>query len=1236
MKFGAITSIVGAIAIFLSSALSAAPNTPFVSEDVRSLAGKCFRVLVQQDRFGDIYMSEARLSAQRGIERSVNAYFHPTDIGEYVLFFSDNPSGTNDLGLGFGYLGHTRGFGGRTDSNVEPVGRTPYTQRDFVFRVTDVPSPSENTVVTFQSLRELERGRPSFLSGNLGGFIYMDPLTGELADRQEFELVPIGANEPCMSYPEMQQPTVDLAFSGDTNALENSGSSIRGWIDGHNHLTSYEGFGGRLIHGAAFAIGGPAEALQDSVIAHGDQGRLDLVGSALSGAGGGFLSGSGTEGWPTFRDWPYAQSVSHGQYYYLWIKRAYYSGQRMMVVDITENEVFCEGLGVIRRFARGFGSALETNNALLSTFLAGAATALTFFVGRDFDQNVYECDVTDRIQRQVATLRNLERYIEAQSGTTGGGFFKIVTSPSEARTVIAQGKLAVVIGVELSETLSCGVRDAVCTPQIVDDRLDELYDLGIRSLFPIHKFDNQFGGVHLDSAYVSFGNRISSREFFNTEACEEGVISNENLDGPPSIPITDELSVPPNILRLFLSALFQTPIEADELNYDADADLCNKRGLTPLGAYLVNTLIDRGMLIEVDHASFDAANEILNIAEAREYSGVIASHNWTHSTTTSIDDLGQMTERILELGGFASMITDPAMQARMLNAHNYVTQNTNFLAGIGIGSDFSGLHPQPAPGNEDFYGNVDYPYVSEFGFEFDKQESGERIWDYNTDGLAHYGMLADFIQDTRINQPAVYESLMNSAEAYLQTWERAEANTNTEYVNFAPPQVSITARENLADPDNRTCMDVQGQRMTLVDNLLVRGKPCRDFGLDQQWIYNSETKELQNMVDTKFCLNRLNFQLRTLACDAQEKAQGYWHYFDNRLASASNQQSPLLLRGDSNRNEAGVQRGIRVAVRSFGTDSQWILRPSSDYNRPVMFHAVAGSGKCLGFTGINTRLEMQRCEGKDYQHWYYNIQTNTIHTQALNKELCMQVREATPRDGSRIDLADCNPSDTRQQFSREGLLFASIANRNLAIDNGGGAREPVMRRLNADNRSQQWVAGLSFRTSNNFYAPSSIANVVGSNDRGWLADLSCEASEVLVGVSGRVGWAIDQVGVVCARTDDTGNWIGNFEAPLDAEFQGGNGGNPFFEVCPAGQSVASLDVWQGYRSNSNNVGGIRLGCRDLSARREVTGRTTSGNRVGITNTNFAGTSQCTGNNAASGLAGRFEGPFNRLALKCYN
>ena len=67
--------------------------------------------------------------------------------------------------------------------------------------------------------------------------------------------------------------------------------------------------------------------------------------------------------------------------------------------------------------------------------------------------------------------------------------------------------------------------------------------------------------------------------------------------------------------------------------------------------------------------------------------------------------------------------------------------------------------------------------MNEFGLIFDRQVSGNRTFNLNRDGMAHYGMLADQIQDIREHSgPEAYEAIMKSAEGYLQMWERAEAN----------------------------------------------------------------------------------------------------------------------------------------------------------------------------------------------------------------------------------------------------------------------------------------------------------------------------------------------------------------------------------------------------------------------------------------------------------------------------
>jgi microsomal dipeptidase-like Zn-dependent dipeptidase len=57
-----------------------------------------------------------------------------------------------------------------------------------------------------------------------------------------------------------------------------------------------------------------------------------------------------------------------------------------------------------------------------------------------------------------------------------------------------------------------------------------------------------------------------------------------------------------------------------------------------------------------------------------------------------------------------------------------------------------------------------------------KYGMGPRRFDFNTDGMAHYGLLPDFMQDLQNVglSPAAFGSLFSSAEAYIETWEKAE------------------------------------------------------------------------------------------------------------------------------------------------------------------------------------------------------------------------------------------------------------------------------------------------------------------------------------------------------------------------------------------------------------------------------------------------------------------------------
>src|SRR3546814_6770142 len=68
------------------------------------------------------------------------------------------------------------------------------------------------------------------------------------------------------------------------------------------------------------------------------------------------------------------------------------------------------------------------------------------------------CDEMASVRLQAQRIRELERYIDAQSGGPGEGWFRIVDDPDEARAVANQGKLAVVLGIEGAEPLGCSDR----------------------------------------------------------------------------------------------------------------------------------------------------------------------------------------------------------------------------------------------------------------------------------------------------------------------------------------------------------------------------------------------------------------------------------------------------------------------------------------------------------------------------------------------------------------------------------------------------------------------------------------------------------------------------------------------------------------------------------------------------------------------------------------------------------
>jgi hypothetical protein len=449
---------------------------------------------------------------------------------------------------------------------------------------------------------------------------------------------------------------------------------------------------------------------------HGTEGRLDYTGNLLRG--GSPTGTHNTHGWPTFAGWPVYNTQTHQQTYYVWLQRAWEAGERLVVAQTVDDQPLCE---------------LEPRR------LGG-------------------CDETRSIEAQIRELRALQDYVDAQSGGRGRGWFRIVETPAQARQVIGQGKLAVIIGIESSDPFGCTVvlQQTHCTRADVERGLRNYIRLGVRGMFVAHWINNAFSGAALESGskglFINILQRLQTGAYFTTSACP----------GPgQGAPV---LTLPKSILA-FLAGFFPAarPIAAQGMPSYPSGLQCNNVGLSGLGRYLIERMIAHHMLIEVDHLSEEARDTVLAIAEQAHYP-LISSHNGTGGTWTPAE-----LRQLRSIGGYASVTPDqgPALAAKIIAMSSY-----GFRA-VGIGTDTGGFASLPAPLKS---ATLRYPFQSFDGrVTFARERTGTRTFDLNRDGVAHYGLIPDLLAEMQRgpNGRRAMSLLFGSAEAYLETWERA-------------------------------------------------------------------------------------------------------------------------------------------------------------------------------------------------------------------------------------------------------------------------------------------------------------------------------------------------------------------------------------------------------------------------------------------------------------------------------
>lgn len=570
---------------------------------------------------------------------------------------------------------------------------------------------------------------------------------------------------------------------------------LSGWVDLHTHPMSHLAFGGKVFHGGpdvgsllpavhvpkqGFDLDPRPVCLTDHRAANmnealgidspthgglnqsrcGDENRRFLIG-AMAGMLLGHLHEVGDRiGAPTFDHWPAWDDILHQKMWVDWIRRAHQGGLRVMV-------------------------ALSHNNRTLADAV----------VGNSCSTAPITC-VTDDVKSSNLQIEEMKAFVRRHSD-----FMEVALTAADVQRIVSQQKMAVILGVEIDNIGNFNLLpEGALQPVMILMELKRLYDTGVRYIFPIHITDNTFGGTgfyNSDFNWATYRESMYPSHLAVTKSPGVGnfwsvtcALAGEEIGFQVKGFFDAEWGFAAGVRHTRLGI---SPDKYPPKSPDCTAGHRNTKGLTPFGRVAIKEMMRLGMIIDIDHMSHLSAEEALSIAEGIPNGGypIVSGHNGIrdqnieHSNSENQRTLAQLA-RIGCLNGMFGLGTDQGdaldwavhyMQA--FNAMGLPTDKCPNKSSLGpgrvaFGTDTGTLGKTPKPRNVDLYSKPGFPQSG-------SPKVGATVWDYNKDGVAHYGMFADFVKDVRTspgNQDLVDNRLMRSADYFYRMWQKIEAQKN--------------------------------------------------------------------------------------------------------------------------------------------------------------------------------------------------------------------------------------------------------------------------------------------------------------------------------------------------------------------------------------------------------------------------------------------------------------------------
>lgn len=589
--------------------------------------------------------------------------------------------------------------------------------------------------------------------------------------------VPPGSNEWAVASYYEPGPVSTPAAEFPKTRLTTDVMLLSGWADLHTHPMINLAFGGKLVHGGVdvgsllpqdLTCHGPTRAtsidhaLGEDRPSHGgwnafnfpcgDELRKLLIHEFQQGNHA-LLTNNPGRGYPDFLDWPKWDDITHQKMWYEWIRRARDGGLRVMV-------------------------ALATNNRTLGDAVSGPGDGPT----------------DDKASGDLQ-LTEIKSFVARHPD-----FMEVALGAADVKRIVQANKIAVVLGVELDN-----IGDFNQLPPqllafpgpgeaIINGEILRLYNAGVRYVLPIHVMDNAFGGtaIYKDDFNTANQRETADHHYWEIECADVGDDITHTYTE-----VNDPLRAAGAFVKLGL----------DPLRHSGPGPVCpggapgksrgnrNARGLTLQGIFAIKAMMKRGMIVDIDHMSHHSAEKTLEIGEQFGYP-IVSGHSGIRGYAGADAENSRtrkQLERISKLHGMFGLGSDGVSRSAFasqyqtaMNVMGYPTADPSKAVyrngAISFGTDLNGLVKGPIPGGGD---RVKYG-------AFAKSTTGSKSWDYNTEGVAHYGMMADFVVDLRTAASNEYTGaegiplgvsgaelvdnhLNRSANYFWQMWVLAEA-----------------------------------------------------------------------------------------------------------------------------------------------------------------------------------------------------------------------------------------------------------------------------------------------------------------------------------------------------------------------------------------------------------------------------------------------------------------------------